>query len=242
MDKLHILREIKRIAVANGGRAPGRLVFERETGIKQSDWYPHLWLRWSEALAEAEYAPNQLQTKLSDDVLMQKYIGLARELGKLPVVGEIRRKAKSDKSFPSHTVFNRFGGKERLIEAVVNYCQDKPGFEDVLTLCAERKPPSGRGTEAGREAASKVAVGFVYLMKSGRHYKIGRTNSVGRRGSELAIKIPVPPKTIHSIETDDPVGVEAYWHKRFNDRQGEGEWFELSPEDVRAFKRWKRIV
>jgi hypothetical protein len=79
-------------------------------------------------------------------------------------------------------------------------------------------------------------------MKSGPHYKIGRTNSVGRRGSELAIKVPIPPKTIHSIETDDPIGVEAYWHKRFVDKRGEGEWFALSPEDVKAFKRWKRII
>ena len=79
-------------------------------------------------------------------------------------------------------------------------------------------------------------------MKSGRHYKIGHTNSVGRRGSELAIKIPIPPSTIHTIETDDPVGVESYWHKRFAEKRGEGEWFELSLDDIGAFKRWKRIV
>jgi len=242
IDKHHILREIKRLAIANGGKAPGVQVFERETGIKMSDWYPHTWLRWGDAVAEAGYSPNTLQARMSDEVLLQKYIGLMRELKKFPVVGEIRRKAKSDKSFPSHTVFDRFGGKERLIEAVVGYCHDNPGFEDILELCVERKRPMISGTEGRQGTESKVSTGFVYLMKSGRHYKIGRTNSVGRRQSELAIKIPVPPKTIHNIETDDPVGVEAYWHKRFNDKRGEGEWFDLSPDDVRAFKRWKRIV
>lgn len=242
IDKRHILREIKRLAIVNGGKIPGAQVFERETGIKKSDWYPHTWLRWGDAVAEAGYSPNTLQVRTNDEVLLQKYIGLIRELKKLPVDGEIRRKAKSDKSFPSHTVFNRFGGKERLIEAVVGYCHDNPGFEDILELCVERKRPMMRGTEERQGTESKVSTGFVYLMKSGRHYKIGRTNSVGRRQSELAIKIPVPPKTIHNIETDDPVGVEAYWHKRFNDKRGEGEWFDLSPDDVRAFKRWKRIV
>jgi hypothetical protein len=95
---------------------------------------------------------------------------------------------------------------------------------------------------AERDTERRIPTEFVYLMKSGPHYKIGRTNSVGRRGSELAIKIPVPPRTIHSVETDDPVGVESYWHKRFADKRGEGEWFVLSAEDVSAFKRWRRIV
>ncbi len=51
-----------------------------------------------------------------------------------------------------------------------------------------------------------------------------------------------PPTTIHTIETDDPLGVEAYWHNRFGEKRGEGEWFELVPDDARAFKRWKKIV
>jgi len=94
----------------------------------------------------------------------------------------------------------------------------------------------------GKQRETKVPTGFVYLMKSGPHYKIRRTNSVGRRGSELAIKIPVPPTTLQSSETDHPVGVEACWHKRFAHKRREGDWFALSLDDVRAFKRWKRIT
>ncbi len=242
MDRKRILAEIKRFAVENGGRAPGWQAFARTTGVRKSDWYPHLWLRWGDALGEAGYAPNKFQTRTSDQVLIEKYIGLVRELNRFPVEGEIRRKAKSDEAFPNHGAFYRFGGKNKLLEAVAAYCRETPGFEDVLALCVARENASARAPEVKRKSEQKIATEFVYLMKSGRHYKIGRTNSVGRRGSELAIKIPIPPKTVHSIETDDAVGVEAYWHKRFADKRGEGEWFDLSPEDVKAFKQWKRIA
>lgn len=242
MDKKQILAEIKRLAAEAGGRAPGRQTFARTTGVRMSDWYPHIWLRWGDALAEAGHAPNQLQTKVSDEVLIEKYIGLVRELGRVPVEGEIRRKARQDRSFPAHTVFGRFGGKDKLIDAVASHCHRTPGFEDVWALCTELSKTSASRLTASRQREQKIATEFVYLMKSGPHYKIGRSNSVGRRSSELAIKIPVPPKTIHSIETDDPVGVEAYWHRRYAEKRGEGEWFALSLDDVKAFKRWKRIV
>jgi hypothetical protein len=215
-------------------------LFERVTGVKKSDWYPHIWLRWGDALEEAGYARNELQKRIGDIELLERYIGLARELNHLPVEGELRRKAANDSSFPSHTSFSRFGGKKKLVETIARYCRDHPGFEDVAYIFASAAVPAL--ADQSRTAHPKIVTGFVYLMRSGRHYKIGRTNAIGRRESELAIKIPVPPTTIHHIETDDPPGIEAYWHRRFGDKRGEGEWFDLSPDDVAAFKRWKRIV
>lgn len=242
MDKTTIIEAIKRLAQANDGKAPGRTTFESQTGIRMSDWYPHLWLRWGEALVEAGYKANQLSTATSDEVLIQSYVSLARELQHLPVTGEIRRKARADNSFPSHTVFARLGGKEQLLDAVLKYCQSHPSHDDILALLDTHKHSENRGEATEHNRRSKVTTGFVYLMKSGRHYKIGRTNSVGSRERQLAIKIPVPPTTVHSIETDDPSGIEAYWHQRFAEKRGEGEWFDLSSDDIKAFKRWKRIV
>jgi len=237
VEKGRILEEIKRIANNNGGKAPGIGVFERETGIRRSDWFPDLWLRWSDALVEAGYAGNQLQTAYSKDFLIEKFISLLRELGHVPVKGEFMRKSKADKTYPNQAVFYQ-EGKEGLLRRVVHYCQDHPGHVDVLTLCQGEL----KSANTIEKRKAKLETGFVYLMRSGRHYKIGRTNSVGSRERQLAIKIPVPPTTVHSIQTDDPIGVEAYWHKRFSDKRGEGEWFDLSVEDVATFKRWKRIV
>jgi len=101
IDRTHIIREVKRIADANGGKPPGVQVFERETGIKQSDWYPDTWLRWSDALEEAGYPPNKLQGRIGDEVLIEKYMALVRELRRFPVIGEIRRKAKTISYFPA---------------------------------------------------------------------------------------------------------------------------------------------
>jgi hypothetical protein len=151
MDREQILEEIRRLATEHGGQAPGRQAFARSTGVRMSNWYPHIWLRWGDALAEAGYAPNELQTKMRDEILIEKYIGLVRELGRLPVEGEIRRKAKEDRAFPAHTVFSRFGGKHKLLNAVVTYCRKTSGFDDVLELCVVflKTPPHRRGQTKG---------------------------------------------------------------------------------------------
>jgi Meiotically up-regulated gene 113 len=69
-----------------------------------------------------------------------------------------------------------------------------------------------------------------------QYYKIGRSNAVGRRAYKLAIQLPEKAITVHSIRTDDPAGIEHYWHRRFKTKHKNGEWYELSSPDVRAFK------
>ena len=53
---------------------------------------------------------------------------------------------------------------------------------------------------------------------------------------QIGLKLPEEVKTLHSIVTDDPDGIEAYWHKRFEEKRAEGEWFALTSDDIKAFK------
>ncbi len=235
MKKEHILQEIKRTAEANGGVALGMKTFEQETGIKVEDWLGWHWARWGDAIREAGLTPNQMTTAFGESFLVEKYIALTRELGKLPVKADMKLKRRSDRGFPDALTF---GSKPELVKRVAAYCQNRAGYEDVLLLCERYIPP--RATKAPEDAeAVEGEIGFVYLIKSGKFYKLGRSNAAGRREYEISIQLPEKLKTVHVIRTDDPPGFEAYWHNRFETKRKNGEWFDLDAADVAAFKRRK---
>lgn len=238
MDKQHILDEIKRTANANGGVPLGRLRFFQETGIKESDWKGKYWVRWSDAVKEVGLSAQQMNAAYDEKLLIEKFISITRELGHFPISAELRIKARNDKSFPSDSTFtSRLGTKRQLAKRIAEYCSQNKGYDDIVVLC---EPIIEQSQILETESPSDdVAIGYVYLIKVGRYYKIGRSNSVGRREYELAIQLPEKGQTVHTIRTDDPIGIEAYWHKRFETKRKNGEWFELTSAEVQAFKRRK---
>lgn len=237
MNKQHILEEIARTASQNGGVALGRERFFQETGIKESDWLGKFWARWSDAVKEAGCVPSQLQAPMEEEALLEHYVALIRELGHLPVVAELKLKAKQSPGFPSHNTFRRFGNKSQQVQKLVEYCEGKASHADVLAVLAASNPKESAAPVDA--SAAEEAIGFVYLLKASRYFKIGRSNSFERRSRELAIQLPERAETVHVIRTDDPIGIELYWHRRFEAKRKNGEWFELSAQDVKAFKRRK---
>ena len=237
MTKQHILDEIKRTANANAGIPLGFRRFFDETGIKVSDWSGKYWVRWSEAVIEAGYTPNQKTQAFDDELLIVKLISLSRELGHFPVNNELRMKSRNDSEFPDSTTFRRLGSKSQLVSKVVEYCRAHEGFEDVLAMCGTNIESDSANFSDEKDDIGEV--GFVYLLKSGGFYKIGKSNAFGRRERELQIQLPEKANMVHQIKTDDPAGIENYWHRRFESRRKNGEWFDLSASEVKAFKRRK---
>jgi Meiotically up-regulated gene 113 len=170
--------------------------------------------------------------------MLQHLADLVREVGHYPVIAELKMKARAAKTFPSPKTFERFGGKRGVAARLQAFALER-GIDDVAALCAPFIATGEEGDTATTTTAEAAPVGVVCLVKSGRFYKVGRSNALGRRQYELAIQLPEQATLVHSIATDDPPSVEGYWHRRFADRRRHGEWFELTTEDVSAFRRRK---
>lgn len=240
MDKAHILDTIRRMAATNGGKAPGSQKFESETGLGKADWYQKYWLRWGDAIREAGCDPNSMISSFGEEFLIQKYIELTRELGRFPIEGDLIVKRRGDRTFPCRDAFWRLGNKSERAAKILAYCRTHDGFEDVILLVAPVVVAQSLDEDG---APDESATGYVYLLRHGsrREYKIGRTNNPMRREGEIGVELPQKLDPIHVIETDDPAGIETYWHRRFKEKRLKNEWFALTAADVRAFKRWKRI-
>lgn len=236
MDRQDILDTIRRTAETNGGIPLGedRLA---QLGIPPAVW-GRFWPRLTAAQREAGFKPNKANEPHPEEDALARLVELTRELGAIPTSRERIVKHHQDPSFPSERVFKRLGPKAKLLARLIKYAHGHPEHDDVLALYTAQVTLDDMPETTG----SAPAFGSVYLLKGpGSRYKIGRTNAFGRRRRELAIQLPFETRKVHVIETDDPEGVEAYWHRRFAVKRINSEWFELQAEDIAAFKRWKRL-
>jgi len=229
ISREEIIEEIRRTAA--GGQALGRRKFEHETGIRESDWSGRYWARWSDALAEAGFEANRMNEPYEADYIVQNLIAMIHELGRWPTNPERRLYRQRHPETPSHNTYYRLGNQYEQGQAVLDYSASNSVSVEVVAICS-----SLRGKRPSQTYKPAPKTGFVYLIKSGRHYKIGHSNDPSRRAYEIRLRMPESVTEVHRIETDDPAGVEAYWHRRFADRRAEGEWFKLSSGDVKVFK------
>jgi hypothetical protein len=238
MDKQHILNEIRRTAEANGGEPLGRQRFFNETGIKESDWLGKWWSRWSAVVEEAGFTPLTRQGKNDRTNAIRKVAELTRRLGKIPTVPEMRLEKKTDAQFPNTSSLLRVAAKDGLLEELLDFCRIQPGYEDV-ELILKTTPARAEPKELPEQPDGKLQYGYVYLILSSRKYKIGYSKAALSRASVVSNLSPEGGEIIHLIRTDDMRGIEAYWHNRFTEKRGNGEWFALSSSDIAAFKRRK---
>lgn len=235
-----IIAEIKRTTQANNGKPLGSRKFESETGIKSAIWLGKIWARWGDALQEAGFLPNELVEAYDKDSLLESYASLSNEQGKLITSSDMRLISRNGTEIPNWKTYQKhFGSKAKFIKILSVYLLRESKFPYVLKMCLDYSKEIGVeiNNKSNIVSISEVkSLQFVYLLKSGKFYKIGRTNSVGRRQYEIATLMPEEVIEVHKISTDDSVGIENYWHQRFASKRKKGEWFDLSREDIAAFK------
>lgn len=234
MEKARILDEIRRTTEENGGVPVGRSNFEKKTGIRLAAWSGKYWRNWSEAVAEAGFAPNERPARIDEEQLLRFLASLTRELGRFPTDPDVSLARTRDPSIPHYQRFKRLGDRGSRLEKLRRFSSEHAEFADVVALL----PPSN--DEASEvEPTATERDGAVYMLKLGKHFKIGKSFRVPQRHREIALELPEKPDVVHVITTDDPSGIEAYWHNRFAEKRTNGEWFALSRDDVRVFMRRK---
>lgn len=88
----------------------------------------------------------------------------------------------------------------------------------------------------------KTREGFVYLVRGPEgKYKIGRAVNVEDRIKAFGIKLPFDIHLEHVISSDDYRMAEEVLHERFAHRRTDGEWFNLTDEDIAEIKAIERI-
>lgn len=240
MTKEFIIAEIRRLAHANGGVPVGSRRLTAEAGIKPYHWKKH-WGRYGAAVAEAGFSANTLSEGYTEDELIGFVVEAAREVGRFPTAGDLMVRHTNSSEFPSAKAIARLGRKPDMVQKVADYCRAHAGHDDILSFCEATIPPRASVMREDDEVTpDKIGTDeYVYLMKSGRFYKIGHSVHAGSRERQIAIQLPEQLTTVHVISTDDPAGIEAYWHQRFAGKRKNGEWFDLAREDVAAFRRRK---
>lgn len=160
--------------------------------------------------------------KASVNRLLGQIIEIIRELKRFPTIDDLKLKAWNSTAFPNYQFFEALGDHEKRIKLTREYCKEN-NIRDVLQYFPTV------------EKSQSSTLGTVYLYKARNFYKIGRTNNSDRRDREIKLQLPFEAKLVHRIETDDPVGIEKYWHNRFAAKRKNGEWFCLSDDDIAAF-------
>lgn len=178
-----------------------------------------------------------MQQALDPDTILAALASLTQDMGRLPSVADLKMRRRQDASFPSHNTFNRLGDRAHRARALLDYCEVRSDLSAVADICRPIAAVDEQAPDSWAHAGAADAFGFVYLMKSGKFYKIGLSICPEKRAYEVRLVLPEEVVLVHKIKTDDPAGIEAYWHHRFKDRRLRGEWFDLSAQDIKAFRR-----
>lgn len=235
MTREQILDAYKAFAARTKGAPPGKRQFLKAyPELNDHVFRSGFWRSWKAFQLDAGIAPNAKVQRLPDRPILEGLARLTRKLGRVPTTDDIAFARKSDNTIPSEATVRKRAPTDAARAALLQeFCASSAEWADVLGLI---KPAL---QVAAARPNTQHAV--VYLMQHGKRFKVGKSVDLDERLRNAKTWI-TDARYLWYIETDDPFGVEKYWHGRFKAKSLGGEWFRLSNDDVAAFKKWRRIV
>lgn len=116
--------ETFRACSASLGKTPGREVFFKRTGIKAAE-LDYYWPKYSALVQEVGGEPNELQSKLPDEVVFQDFARVCQHLGKIPTNNELRI-AQRELGTKTYTAYKRFGNVKDFHGRFHQWLQNSP--------------------------------------------------------------------------------------------------------------------
>lgn len=109
-------------------------------------------------------------------------------------------------------------------------------FEALITEAEDRR----QQTATSERELYEPIPGYVYLIRGvgTPWYKIGISIDTKVRLKQLGTQGPFKIELIHQLKVNDMIAVESHFHRLFNGKRAEGEWFTLTPDDIALFVGW----
>lgn len=167
-----------------------------------------------------------------EDVLMAYYFDDVSTKPFLPTKDKCIKKIEVLQSVIKKlkTFIKKNNYKDEEIENI-NYdidCFWQGSVPDFMYIPSQRRPIK-------KERVKKA--GFIYFLQeyTGK-IKIGKTQYLDKRISNIGVKLPIQPTLIHYFSTEDMTGSEEKLHKKYQKYRLEGEWFKLSKKEIEKIK------
>jgi hypothetical protein len=147
-----ILAEIKGLAVANGGQAPGLKTFGNETGIRIHEWRGKFRPKWSDAVTDAGLQPLERNKKIEGTLIFSKLSEIVRCHKRESTRAEIDMYRQIDSGLPWYqTLLEHFRSKLEMFASPREWAVQSAGYEDVVELLPEAGSRESTATSSAKE-------------------------------------------------------------------------------------------
>jgi hypothetical protein len=233
-----IIALLKAEVARNGDQPPSQREFFAAASLNLRDLHRAGWPTYGALLKSQGFEAAGMKRAYTDEEVFRPLAELAVRLGHFPTQNEREVERHRNPAFPSSEAYIRRGRGEMLEHTLREWCEETKSFPELVSKLKQATCPA--------RLSGPVVKGYVYMLRdgnSGKRVKIGKESTEGARQAAAATWLE-NPRVTHRIATDDPEGIERYWHERFK-REGKHvarELFDLLPSDIAAFKAWKKIV